>query len=243
MSKPLVKAINANRYRHDIYRVFSDFVEMSALSLSNTVDLNQYDVREERYMRIIEAYNKEELNNFAKMFGELVTELENGFGDPLGSAFGELEIINKDRGQFFTPYHICKLIAKMQIDDTVKSKIEEQGFITVSEPACGGGAMVIAFADALKEAGINYQQHMHVTATDVDIRSVCMSYIQLSLLHIPAVIIHGNTLTLEEWSRWYTPAHILGGWNFRLKSRAPEQPVFRPVAVQETQLALFAAAK
>ena len=33
-----------------------------------------------------------------------------------------------------------------------------------------------------------------------------MAYIQLALYNIPAVIIHGNTLTVEEWSHWFTPA-------------------------------------
>lgn len=46
-----------------------------------------------------------------------------------------------------------------------------------------------------------------------------MSYVQLSLMHVPAVIVHGNTLTLEEYSHWYTPAHIMGGRSQRL-SRA-----------------------
>lgn len=43
-----------------------------------------------------------------------------------------------------------------------------------------------------------------------------MTYLQLSLLHIPAVVVHGNALSLEEWGHWYTPAHILGGWRARL---------------------------
>jgi len=33
-----------------------------------------------------------------------------------------------------------------------------------------------------------------------------MAYIQLSLYGNPAVIIHGNALTVEEWSHWFTPA-------------------------------------
>ena len=43
-----------------------------------------------------------------------------------------------------------------------------------------------------------------------------MNFLQLSLLHVPAVVIHGNTLTLQAWSHWYTPAHILGEWQWKL---------------------------
>jgi hypothetical protein len=77
--------------------------------------------------------------------------------------------------------------------------------------------MIIALAHAMREAGFNQQQTLHVTAVDVDIRAVHMAYIQLSLLHIPAVIVHGNALTLEEWSHWHTPARVLGGWRFRIE--------------------------
>jgi hypothetical protein len=36
-----------------------------------------------------------------------------------------------------------------------------------------------------------------------------MAYIQLSLYGIPAMVIHGNTLTMEEWDRWYTPCALV----------------------------------
>ena len=78
------------------------------------------------------------------------------------------------------------------------------------------GAMVIAAAEAMLDAGHNYQQCMHCTGTDIDIVSVHMAYIQCSLLHIPAVIQHGNFLSNEVWSEWKTPAHVLGGWETKL---------------------------
>lgn len=84
--------------------------------------------------------------------------------------------------------------------------------------------MVIALAQEMREMGINYQQHLHVTTIDVDAKCVHMAYIQFALLHIPAVIVHGNTLSLEEWSHWYTPAHIVGGWKWKLKRAAESEP-------------------
>jgi hypothetical protein len=46
-----------------------------------------------------------------------------------------------------------------------------------------------------------------------------MTYIQLTLLHVPAVVILGNTLALEEREHWYTPAHFIGGWDALLAMR------------------------
>lgn len=75
---------------------------------------------------------------------------------------------------------------------------------------------MIAIAEALGDKGFNYQRCLHVTAQDVDSRAVHMTYLQLSLLHIPAILILGNTLALEERELWYTPAHVMGLWRARL---------------------------
>jgi len=42
-----------------------------------------------------------------------------------------------------------------------------------------------------------------------------MTYLQLALYGVPAVVIHGNTLTCEEFSRWYTPVYLMNGWIWR----------------------------
>lgn len=79
--------------------------------------------------------------------------------------------------------------------------------------------MVVAAIHALVDSGINYQQALHVTAIDIDRRCVHMAYLQLALLHVPAIIIQGNALSLEVFETWYTPAHILGGWSSRLREQ------------------------
>jgi hypothetical protein len=152
------------------------------------------------------------------MLGELVLALEYGPDDVLGKVFGELDLGNSARGQFFTPYALCRLMARLNVGTgtEVRQRIEQRGFIRLNEPAVGAGAMVIAMAESLQEQQINYQQHLHVIAQDVDSRAVHMAYLQFSLLHIPAVVILGNTLTLEEREHWYTPAHILGLWRTKL---------------------------
>jgi len=156
------------------------------------------------------------------------------------AAFQELELTNKWTGQFFTPYDLCRFMAKMQISDDMRQVIAERGFIRANEPACGAGAMIIALCTEMKAAGINYQKALHFIAQDIDIRAVHMTYLQLSLLHCPAVIVHGNTPTLEERSRWYTPAHILGFWNGRLRDAQPaDLPSAEPDDEQSPQQLLL----
>jgi len=112
-------------------------------------------------------------------------------------------------------------MARLLVGDAqaAKAEVEAKGFVDVMEPICGAGGMVIAMADALRAAGLNYQQVMHATCVDIDLRCVHMTFLQLSLLHVPAAVVHGNSLSGEVWSRWHTPAHALGGWRYRLQRR------------------------
>jgi len=216
----MVKLIHQLSYRHSTNKVFADFVEMSAIALSNATDQTQYEQREKRYLEIIKHYKPEELNEFPKLLGMLVNHLEEAPQDVLGEVFHALELHNERKGQFFTPFPICRMMAKMIVGDSHKDIINQYGFITVSEPACGTGAMIIAATQELKDNGINYQQTIHVTAVDLDATCVHAAYVQFSLLHIPAVVVHGNSLSLEEFSHWYTPAHTLGFWDQKLKRKA-----------------------
>lgn len=231
--KELVKLLQAGAYRTNVWDVFRDFLEMAALSIANAIDLAQREPREERYLSIIRRYEREDQERFPRMFALLVQAMEERRGDVMGAILGELELGNSARGQFFTPDHVCRLMADVQVGDgsAMRELIAQKGFITLSEPTVGGGAMVIAYAEAMQAAGLNYQQHLHVTAQDVDPRAVHMAFVQFSLLHIPAVLILGNTLAMEQREIWYTPAHILGFWvqklhrGYALGSAADLQPI------------------
>ena len=72
--------------------------------------------------------------------------------------------------------------------------------------------------NALKEKGYNPQKQLLVIAQDLDIKAVHMSYIQLSLLGIPAVVYHMNTLSLEAYSEWKTPFWIINNGDRRWKN-------------------------
>jgi hypothetical protein len=85
--------------------------------------------------------------------------------------------------------------------------------------------MVVATAQAMHQAGLNYPETLHATCVDIDPRCVHMAYVQLSLMGIPAVVVHGNALSLEVWSVWYTPAHIFVGWDRKLRRGRQQLPV------------------
>ena len=199
--------------KYQTWEVFSDFCEMSAIAISNSIDKENWDERENRYLEITKKYEKEELEVFPQMFSDLVVTLqhhaENGkLNDVLGQIFHELNLHNKWKGQYFTPMNVCNAMGQMTLqghDEIIK----QNGYITVGEPCVGSGAMVLGIANALIEGGYNYSKHMVVTGTDIDLKCVHMAYIQFSLYGIPAIVVHGNSLTVETWSTWYTPLYVL----------------------------------
>jgi hypothetical protein len=228
--KKLQQLIRDAGRRHDTFRVFSDFLAMAAISISNAVDHRNREAREAEYLQTVKRYEPAEIPLFPQMLATLVDALEDEPRDVLGRLFHELDLGNKWAGQFFTSDPICRMMAAITFGEDGKELIRKRGFVRANEPAAGSGAMVIALAREMLSQDVNYQQHLHVTAVDIDIRAVHMTYLQLSLLHVPAVIVHGNTLSVEEWSHWYTPAHILGGWEWRLRRRAAEDSAHEIIA-------------
>ncbi len=218
----LAKALTRVTHRRSTFEVFSDFVELSALAISNAVDLAQQARREARYLEIVKRWEPEEFAAFPQLLGRLALALEEEPADVLGAVFMDLELGNKWAGQFFTPQCLSDAMAALAFGEDLEAKVREKGYVTLCEPAVGGGALVIAACKAMKEAGLNYQRELHVTAVDVDERAVHMAYLQLSLLHVPAVVVHGNTLTLQERAHWYTPAHVLGLWSGKLQRQGAD---------------------
>lgn len=242
--KELIKLLRQASGRRSLYDVFSDFVTMAALSVSNTVDLAKREPRESEYLQTIARYDAAEQALFPRMLATVVEALEAEAGDFLGGVFGELELGNAARGQFFTPDSVCRIMASITVGNAeeLRALIEPRGFIRVHEPACGAGAMLIAMAEEFRERGFNRSRQLHVTAIDVDRRAALMCYLQLSLLGIPAEIIVGNALTLECRESWFTPVHIIDRWSWRLARAAepmPAPPAPTPEAPAAPQLTLF----
>lgn len=215
--------------RHRAWDVWRDFVVMFACSLSNPVDKSHYDEREKRYLKIINKYNREEQQLFPELAAHTVMALEeNPEQDFLGGIFMELGLGDGKNGQFFTPYHICDLMAKITVDD-VSKEIEEKGYVTIHDPCCGAGATLIAGVHEvrrqLEKMNLNYQNHVLVVAQDIDEVVALMCYIHLSLLGVAAYIKVGDVFcdpiregdSTENY--WFTMMYFSDVWQTRLLIR------------------------
>jgi len=159
------------------------------------------------------------------MFALVVEALEeNPDQDFLGSLYMQLELGNHWKGQFFTPFHICHTMARITAGD-LDAAVKEKGWIGVSDPCCGAGAMLIAFASECRRQKVNYQQRVLYVGQDLDPVVAYMCYIQISLLGCAGYVKVGNSLTEPMTgdpllpqpgpSLWITPMFCSDVWHWR----------------------------
>ena len=165
------------------------------------------------------GYKHEERQLIAEIFGKIFALLssvvyDNGvFNDYLGDLFMKCNQGSKQNGQFFTPYHISHFMAEITITD---DKIKKGEILTINDCCCGGGGMLIAALDVLKNNyNVNYAMDCFIDAGDIDERCVHMTYLQLSLAGVPAIIKHQDALTRKLYGVWKTPAYIFQYMRFR----------------------------
>ena len=223
--KLFLDTFNSLCYSRSPWQVWTDFITATACSLANAVDTEGavHDDREKEYKKCVEKLGSVE--NAAKLFAYVVEAFEeNPEQDFLGNLFMKLNLGNHWKGQFFTPYCVCRTMAAITIND-VENTILDKGWASINDPACGAGATLIATANVLREHNVDYQNHALFVAQDIDRVSGLMCYIQLSLLGCAGYIVIADTLCNPTTGKsvlfpqekdgqefWYTPMFASDVW-------------------------------
>lgn len=191
-----------------ITTIFDDFLFMASTAIRQSVHVfktGRVDMTLERSLLVLKPRYLVP-NDFGKALGALTMGLTLEPHDFLGQFYGAIEATNARTGQFFTPDALSEVCTRMLLTkEMYESAIAKGKRFAISEPCVGAGGFVIQAAKLMRE----FEAHpstWYVDCTDIDLRCVRMAYIQLSLLHIPAIVRHGNTLSLEQWDCWGTLA-------------------------------------
>ena len=229
--KAIAKSFEGLCGRHSRWEVWADWITMSACSISCAVDATHREAREKLYQTARAKYTEAELQVMAEMLGMVVAALDkNPDQDLLGEIFMTLGLGNEHNGQFFTPYNVCQAMSGMTYGDDLKARIEQRGWVAVNDPACGAGALLVAFANECRRPGheVNYQTSVLFVAQDIDYIVGLMCYIQLSLLGCAGYVVIGDSLAhpstaydrrglipRDEGNVWYTPMYFRDVWHWR----------------------------
>ncbi|SFU49040.1 type I restriction enzyme M protein [Pustulibacterium marinum] len=170
-------------YKHDLNRVFEDF-------LTIVICCYGFGTNEDLYFETIKPYSKEELNKFAKLLALLMgaygeAHAKNEWIDPLGNYYEFLTgNYKKSRlGQYFTPPELCDMMAQMIIEPNDFGK-------KVGEPCSGSGRMVLA-ADHIAKG--NYY-----VCQDKDLICAKMTAINLAMHGIKAEVHCMDTIRMND---------------------------------------------
>lgn len=201
--KEIINGIQQMSGSYHAQDIFQDWVQMAGISVANQVT---YDSNlEDQYLTIAKKYTGDRLKEMCRWTARLVDLFDVEINDYLGSIYMRLDAGNMRTGQFFTPFHVCELMASVALTGY------NGGKITANEPSVGGGANILAVAKEMKKQGHNYQMLLDVVAQDLDYKCVWMAYLQFSIAGISAKCIQGDTLKGESNFVLVTPMYCLRG--------------------------------
>jgi hypothetical protein len=145
--------------------------------------------KEEQYMNTIKPLDKRAVECAVQVYSRLFKALYYDFciHDILGDVYMEIASISRSKhfGQFFTPMHICEMMAKMQlgnIEQLIQEANTKQRKITVCDPCVGSGAMHLGCKRViLQECGLQGLDAFAFYGMDIDKVCVNMCKIQMIL--------------------------------------------------------------
>lgn len=203
------RAIEAREHWRDS-EILNHWLDAAFRSLRGRLLLGKSHAdNEAEYMRIVARCRdpQQTMQGFSVMLGAAMLALRAAPIDFIGPVFSTLSA-SASMGQFFTPYHLSRLMAEMTIG-SAEEMLDGKPWLDLCEPSCGVAGMCLATNEVLRARGIDPATHAHWIAVDVDYRAMCGAYLQLALTDSSAVVVHGNTLSLEQWMATETPAAVL----------------------------------
>lgn len=211
----IIKLMGFTNGKYEIQQIFRDLVTLETyFILFSQIGEKEYG---DKFDNIMINYNLYE----QRMLWEMLSKLSNLYNeqkeeiDILGRIYNKLELKNDRIGQYLTPTKVSTLISECSIlnnKENVIKNIEEKGFITIHEPSCGASGTILECLRTIHKMGYKPSRVVFVNCWDIDVFSTYMTYVQLSMYDIPAIIINGDTLLLEEKFVLYTPQYYIGNW-------------------------------
>lgn len=215
-----IDLLNFSDGKYSIKDVFNDFVIIYAIAIKNKFYYEQDD--EDIYFSTIKKYEKDELDIFSELIVELqeIYSKEKEIRDVLGEIYFQIGSIKKENEQFFSPKSIGIINSILAQAYVVK---EKNDFNIIYDPTCGSGALLLYSAETLMDNDVDYTKKAFYWAQDIDFVCFCMAYIQMSIYGMPALVIWGDTISLQERKVYYTPEFFVGGWKEKIEKRRKNQ--------------------
>ena len=245
--RPLHKALEKIGYRHDWGNVFHDFVTMFYLNFLMPLSEEGKEDSDKEMQDLIRQYNTKEREGFKEAFHvylklmldklpedprnapELIKSHSSPWFDALGTYYEWVSSNYKAKslGQFFTPEHLCDMMAMFVCPDLeyhpseIYIKIKSQDPLEqllearrkserlkhpytlsdakkIGDPSCGSGRLLLA-ANSMNKTPL-YPPYL----SGVDLDRICAKMtISNFIVHgCWGEVIHGNSLAVKRFDCW-----------------------------------------
>ena len=212
----IINKINELKYSYGVNEVFYDCLELLVMGL--IYDFTPTQARTINALQIIKDIRKkysEQDNNFINSLlddiGAYLVQFQDKPDDYLGELYMEIASngTKKSLQQFFTPFHISEFMGQITSGTPDQNSNE---VIVINDPCCGSGSLCLGKITALQRNGINPLKRVLIYANDIYLKCAYMTYIQLCIAGVPAVVQQKDTLLNKVYKTFYTP------WYYYLKT-------------------------
>ena len=189
--KQLLKEFERFAYGQSIHSAFTDLLDWMLLpfKIHETVEAQQ------QALEIYQTHPK------ATQLATLLTLIGDGsenFADPLGELYQQA-ISSGHNGQFWTPEHMCDMMATITIGKTLEDNQ------TICDPTCGSGRMLLAAAKINRKA-LFY-------GADLDITCCKMTLVNMLLNSLQGEVAHMNTLSNDFYKGYKVSTTLVNGYH------------------------------
>jgi type I restriction-modification system DNA methylase subunit len=205
-------------YRYELRTVFNDFLTMALCAFSQNPETGKsYD--EDLYMETIAKYKDDKLRfEFPKMLACLTNEMTDRInaseGNDVLGEFYEENFSRKSTSQFFTPWHVCTLMAQLTCDPVPEQRREEP--LRIMDPTCGSGRAILAGA---KICG-PYQEYYGIDIDETCVKMTAINFFLNGLFH--SEVMCADSLMPEDFRVSYKISFLpFGIFRITEKERSP----------------------
>lgn len=220
----IIKLMGFSNGKYDKKTIFKDLILLETYLINSIlIGLDEYA---DKFNKIMKEYTFEEQTELMNILITL-TEIYNKQTttvDIIGQIHGNLKLDNRDIGQVFTPTYTSDMMTQIIAGyGDIEKSIKELGYVVVEDSACGAGGLILSYAREVKKQGYDTSKYLFAKACDIDCLSTYMTFVQLSLYDIPAIVVNGDSTGDKFNFVLFTPQYYINNWKEKLKEAINKQ--------------------
>jgi type I restriction enzyme M protein len=222
-------------YEHKIAKPFGD-----RLLRMNRYHSNPFDTLLDHFMHFLHIEplpaSQEQCPHMTQLVSDMMlrwsqaVEVKHGqvgYFDMFGAMYEYVasHMGKKHMGQYFTPEHIADMLNHL-CNPTI---VEKQGPVTIQDPACGSGRMLLSagtyIANTLPQEGYRYLDNYFLCGNDLDYKCTKMTIINFVLHGFTGEVTCANGLFMESDYRFGYQVRTIPMWKhcYNMYNRAAKE--------------------